>query len=83
MESNTYNAIYDLLLGREVDVFDKWVRRRKLDDRSIENRSLHGATHHCVRKQGRDTTVRILGTRIAKVSLEGLPVHAIVCFEES
>jgi hypothetical protein len=59
------------------------MRRREGNDGTVENSSLHRAAHHGVREEGRNASLAVIGIRVAKVLLEGLPIHGIVSFEEA
>ncbi len=56
---------------------------RQSDDWTIEDRGLHGTSHHRVREQSCNAVVAVGGVGVTEVFLESLPVHTVVCFEES
>jgi hypothetical protein len=56
---------------------------RQRDDWPIENRRFHGSSHHSVAEKDGDTTLTILRFWITEILLELIPVHSIICFEES
>jgi hypothetical protein len=56
---------------------------RESDDWTVENCGFHGAAHHGVGEEGSDAVVGVGGVGITEVFLEGLPVHAVICLEET
>jgi len=82
-EFTTYDSVDHLFLGRELDVLDFGMWGRESDDWTVEDCSFHSASHHGVREQSSDAVVAIGGIGVAEVFLEGLPVHAVVSFEEA
>jgi hypothetical protein len=56
---------------------------RKRDNRAIENRRLHRTSHHRITQESRDSIVAIVCVGVTEIFLEGLPVNAVVCFEEA
>jgi hypothetical protein len=56
---------------------------RKCNNRAIENRRLHRPSHHGVAQESRNPIVAIVCVGVTEVFLEGLPVNAVVCFEEA
>jgi hypothetical protein len=79
----TYNAVDNTLLNRELNESNFRVGRRKCDNGTVENSSLHRTSHHSVRKQSGDASMAIVGIGITEVTLEGLPIHGVIGFQES
>lgn len=79
----TYNTVDNTFLNRELNESDFRVRRRKCDNGTVENGSLHRTSHHSVRKQSGDASMAVVGMGIAEVTLEGLPIHGVIGFQES
>lgn len=79
----THNSVNDSLLGREVHVLNAWVRSRQRDDRAVENRCRHSTSHHRVAEQSLNTSVVREIMRVTEILLEGLPIYAVICLEES
>ena len=44
---------------------------------------LHSTAHHSVGKKSCNAGITVISVRIAEVSLESLPVHRIICPQES
>ena len=57
--------------------------RWKRNNWAIENRRLHRTSHHRITQESRDSIVAIVCVGVAEVFLKGLPVNAVVCFEET
>jgi len=57
--------------------------RWKRNNWAIENRRLHRPSHHGVAQESRNPIVAIVCVGVAEVFLKGLPVNAVVCFEET
>lgn len=59
------------------------MRRRKIDDSAVKNRSLHRTAHHSTFEKGGNTGIAVTVVRVAKMSLEGLPIHRVIRPQES
>ena len=79
----TYNAVNNLFLLRKLHIKNQWMRRWKRNNWAIENRRLHRTSHHSIAQESRDSIVAIICIGVTEVFLEGLPVNAVVCFEEA
>jgi hypothetical protein len=79
----TYNTVNDLFLLRKLHIKNLRMGRRKRNDRAIENRRLHRTSHHRITQESRDSIVAIVCVGVTEIFLEGLPVNAVVCFEEA
>jgi hypothetical protein len=78
-----YNSVNDLLLGREFNILNLWVWRRKCDNRTVENGGFHCTTNHGVGQQGANSFVTVRRIGITEILLESLPVHTVICLEEA
>jgi hypothetical protein len=79
----TNNTINDLFFLRKLHIKNLWMGRWKDNNRAIENRRLHRPSHHCVAQKSRNPIIAIVCVGVTEVFLEGLPVNAVVCFEEA
>jgi hypothetical protein len=59
------------------------VRTRQRNDRTVENSGFHSPSHHGVGKKGSDPHLAIISIWVTEVSLESLPIHAVICFEKA
>ena len=59
------------------------MRRRKSYNWTVENGGTHCTAHHSIREECLDARVAVRGIGITEVLLKSLPVHTVMCLQES